>query len=68
MKSISISWKAEADEPVVFATLEIQIEPGTWELEILGNRFARRLVKTDSQKLSCLIDKDNCQFLAHKQT
>ena len=39
MKSISISWKAEADEPVVFAPLEIQIEPGSWELEILGSRF-----------------------------
>ena len=53
MKSISISWKAEADEPVVFAMLEIQIEPGPKEWEILGNRFAQKINNTDSLKKSC---------------
>ena len=57
MKSISIGWKAEADEPVVFATLEIQVESGPWELEILGNRFAGKVVKTDSRKKVVMSDK-----------
>ena len=55
MKSISIGWKAEADEPVVFTTLEVQIEPGPLELDILGNRFTGKVVKTDPRKKSCRV-------------
>ena len=57
MKSISVSWKAEADKPVMFAPLEIQFEPGPWELEILGKRFARRVVKKESRNKTFMSDK-----------
>ena len=66
MKSISIGWKAEADKPVVFAPLEIQIEPARGNWKFLETDSQEKLSEQiPEKKLSCLINKVNCQYHAH---